>query len=40
MQHVDAYKTQIEKIRWELNKNTSSHIKQILKATPYEKTAV
>ena len=40
MHHIDAYKTHREKAWWELHKNVTSFIEQILEATSHETTAV
>ena len=40
MHHMDADKTHRDKVRWDLHKNATSYIEQILEATPHETTAV
>ena len=40
MHKVDADKTHREKSRWELHKNATSYIEQILEAALHETTAV
>ena len=40
MRQMDANKTNRKKARYELHKNAMSYLEQILKATPYETTAV
>ena len=40
MHHMEAYKTFLEKAKWELYKNAMSYIEQILEATPHETTVL
>ena len=40
MHHMDAEKTHEEKVWWEVHKNATSYIEQLLEATPQKATAV
>ena len=40
MHHIDTNKTHWEKVKWELHKNTTSYLEQILGATYHETAAV